>query len=62
MRDSKVINRFVRDTVLNSTKSKIGSKYIECDLAHLLDLRFCKQNKTKLLLCIFMFCGLLLVY
>ena len=49
MRDSKVINRFVCDTVLNSTKSKIGYKYIESDLAHLLNLRFCKQNKTKLL-------------
>ena len=62
MRDSKVINRFVCDTVLNSTKLKIGSKYIESDLARLLDLRFCNQNKTKLLLCIFMFCGFFLVY
>ena len=47
MRGGGVINRFV--TVLKKAKPKKGGKSTNSDLAHMLDLSFCHQNRTKLL-------------
>ena len=62
MREKKVIHRFVCDAMLKMAKPKMGVKSSDSDYAHLLDFRVCHQNKTKLLLSIFMFLLLFLVY
>ena len=62
MREKKVINRFVCDTMLKMAKPKMGVKLSDSNHAYLLDFRVCHQNKTKLLLSIFMFLLLFLVY
>ena len=56
MREKKVIHRFVCDAMLKMAKPNMGVKLSDPDYAHLLDFRVCNQNKTKLLLSIFMFC------
>ena len=48
--------------MLKMAKSKKGIKSSDSDHAYLLDFRVCHQNKTKLLLGIFMFCWLLFVF
>ena len=62
MREKKVIHRFVCDAMLKMAKPKMGVKSSDSDHAYLLDFRVCHQNKTKLLLGIFMFCWLLFVF
>ena len=53
MREKKVINRFVCDAMLKMAKPKMGVKLSDSNHAYLLDFRVCHQNKTKLLLGIF---------
>ena len=62
MRENKVINHFVHDAMLKITKPKRRVKSSASDYANLLDFRVCHQNKTKLLLGIFLFCWLLFVF
>ena len=61
MREKKVIYRFVCDAMLKMAKPKMGVKSSDSNYAHLLDFRVCHQNKTVLLLSIFMFLLLFLV-
>ena len=62
MREKKVIHHFVCDAMLKMAKPKMGIKSSDSDHAYLLDFRVCHQNKTKLLLGIFMFCWFLFVF
>ena len=62
MREKKLIHRFVCDAMLKMAKPEMGVKLSDLNHAYLLDFRVCHQNKTKLLLGIFMFLLLFLVY